>query len=234
MKTCAYCGRESDDAAAECRECGTKSFNPRINPAPDQGLSGGTEPIRSGEEPVIGCPKGVKRELSATQGWLPPVVALLALCLGFLWYLAASSAELPDRVATHFDFGGKANGWMSRQATVTFMGAMGVGLPLLLVSMASLVRVLPPSMINIPRRDYWLAPERRSQTAMLLFRHMLWLACLIVCFMGGIHYTLVRANQTVPPHMPSGLIWPMVAGFLVAIGVWIITLLRAFSIPRSA
>ena len=34
----------------------------------------------------------------------------------------------------------------------------------------------PPNMVNVPRREYWLAPERRSQTAMLLFRHMLWLA----------------------------------------------------------
>jgi hypothetical protein len=45
-----------------------------------------------------------------------PSVALLALCFGFLWYLASSSAELPDRVANHFDFGGEPNGWMSRQA----------------------------------------------------------------------------------------------------------------------
>jgi hypothetical protein len=55
-----------------------------------------------GEEPVIGCPAGVKRELSSKQGWVPPVLAILVLCFGFLWYLASSSAELPDRVATHF------------------------------------------------------------------------------------------------------------------------------------
>lgn len=175
----------------------------------------------------------MKQEPSATQGWVPPVVALLALCLGFLWYLASSSAELPDRVATHFGLGGEPNGWMSRQATVTFMRVMGIGLPLLLVGVASLVRILPPSMINIPRRDYWLAPERRSQTAMLLFRHMLWLASVVVCFMGGVHYALVRANQTVPPHMPSGLIWPILAGFLAAIGVWSIALLRKFTKPTS-
>jgi uncharacterized membrane protein len=176
----------------------------------------------------------VKRELSATKGWVAPVAVLLALCLGFLWYLASSSGELPDRVATHFGFGGEPNGWMSRQGTVAFMAVMGLGLPLLLVGVSSLVRVLPVSLINIPRREYWLGPERRSQAAMLLFRHMLWLACLVVCFMGGIQYTLVRSNQTMPPHMPSGLIWPMLAGFLAAIGVWIIALLRQFSNPRSA
>jgi hypothetical protein len=28
MKTCAYCGRENDDAAAFCAECGTDEFKP--------------------------------------------------------------------------------------------------------------------------------------------------------------------------------------------------------------
>ena len=27
MKICAYCGRENDDTAAQCRECGTEKFN---------------------------------------------------------------------------------------------------------------------------------------------------------------------------------------------------------------
>jgi len=27
MKTCAYCGRENDDAALRCQECGTEEFN---------------------------------------------------------------------------------------------------------------------------------------------------------------------------------------------------------------
>ena len=26
MKTCAYCGRENDDEAVDCRECGTREF----------------------------------------------------------------------------------------------------------------------------------------------------------------------------------------------------------------
>jgi hypothetical protein len=39
MKTCAYCGRENDDGAAECFECGTKDFNLPLDPVPSQGLS---------------------------------------------------------------------------------------------------------------------------------------------------------------------------------------------------
>lgn len=36
MKTCAYCGRENDDEAAECLECGTKDFNLPLDPVPNQ------------------------------------------------------------------------------------------------------------------------------------------------------------------------------------------------------
>src|SRR2546427_7634657 len=39
------------------------------------------------------------------------------------------------------------------------------------------VRFLPVNSINIPNRNYWLAPERRVVTFDFLFRHLLWLAC---------------------------------------------------------
>jgi hypothetical protein len=34
MKKCAYCGRENDDAAAHCRECGTEFAAPSVEPGP--------------------------------------------------------------------------------------------------------------------------------------------------------------------------------------------------------
>lgn len=39
MKTCTYCGRENDDGAATCFECGTKDFNLPEKRGPNQGMS---------------------------------------------------------------------------------------------------------------------------------------------------------------------------------------------------
>ena len=161
--------------------------------------------------------------------WIFPAAVLLALWILFLWYLAHSAVELPERVATHFSLSGEANGWMSRAGAIAFMRAMGLGLPLFIVLVAGLLRLLPASMINIPNREYWLAPERRARTVSVMFRQMLWLACLLVGFLGGLHYLTVRANQTVPAHMPGKLLLAVTLCFLAGLGIWIVSLIRSFS-----
>src|SRR3954468_21478203 len=100
------------------------------------------------------------------------ILGLLYLC--FLGYLISSAPQLPDRVATHFGAGGEPDGWMSRSSHLLFMGVFGLAFPLFVVGLFFILRFLPDSGLNIPHRDYWLAPERRSETFAYLFRHSLW------------------------------------------------------------
>jgi hypothetical protein len=60
-----------------------------------------------------------------------PAIALGALCLAFVVYLASSAPLLPERVAIHFGAGGHPNRWMTRTSHLVFLGALGLGLPLL-------------------------------------------------------------------------------------------------------
>src|SRR2546423_1804970 len=109
-----------------------------------------------------------------------PVVVLLlfvaAAAIDYALYLRL----MPDRVATHFSGAGLPNGWMSRRQLALFdVGLLGF-LLLLLIGLGLLGRFLPPTLINVPHRDYWFAPERRRESADRLFRHVLWLCCLLV------------------------------------------------------
>ncbi len=56
------------------------------------------------------------------------VLGLLYLC--FFGYLAASSSQLPERVATHFDGSGQPDGWSSRSDHLRFMLVFGLAFPL--------------------------------------------------------------------------------------------------------
>lgn len=150
-----------------------------------------------------------------------PAVLLLASCVGFLWFTFRSVSLLPDPVATHFDLSGQPDGWMSRAGAITFVQAMGLGLPLFIVALSAMIRFLPAGMINIPNREFWLAPERRAETASRMSAAMLWLACLLVCFLAGMHCLTIVANRTVPAHMPASGLWIILAAFLVCLGVWI-------------
>ena len=135
---------------------------------------------------------------------------------------------MPERVATHFNGSGEPNGWMSRSANQMFMLAFGLAFPLFVVLLCYLTRFLPSGLVNIPRRDYWLAPERRNETSDYLVRHSLWFACLAVCFVIGIQYSIVQANRLTPPHLSTPILLSVAGSFLAGTAVWVVVLFHHF------
>jgi len=157
-----------------------------------------------------------------------PAVAWGVLYAAFLVWLLTSGSELPARVASHFNFSGKADGWMPRGAYLFFVGALPVCFAAFFwfVSRAT---VHFPRLVNLPRRDFWLAPERREFTAALLLNRMLWLALIVTVFFGGLHILTVKANHQTPPQLQMGGLLVLVMGFFLALIVWIASLLMRFA-----
>ncbi len=153
-------------------------------------------------------------------------VALLAL-------LARTAPELPDRVATHFGVEGAADGWMSRPGYLVFTAVFPLALVALFAGLASLIRVLPARFVNLPNRDYWLAPERRATTSAMLRARFAWLGCLFVAFFGGLHVLTVEANRLTPPRLPMGGLLLVVMAFLMGLMLWIVFLLMRFAETRE-
>ena len=131
------------------------------------------------------------------------VFAIFAIAV--VAYLVSTGASLPQRLATHFDWHGQPNGWMSRPSYLRVFGLTGLGVPLLMIALLFAVRFFPAWMINIPRREYWLAPERRAQTFDCLLRWGLWFGCLFLAFLAAVHHLVVEANGRTPIAMPSGI-----------------------------
>lgn len=103
--------------------------------------------------------------------------------------------QLPERIATHFGADGQPNDWMSKAAGTLLICAFQIGIPLLLFSISSIVSVLPASMINIPHREYWLHPDRRTQSLEWMHRMMSWIAVLSMLFMSAISHLTFEANM---------------------------------------
>ena len=155
-------------------------------------------------------------------------IILGLLVVAFLGLLVATSIDLPTRVASHFDGGGRPNGWMSRSSYLIFTAAFGIGLPAIIVLGFLVLRHLPADLINIPRREYWLAPERRLATVTGLFHRSLWLACLLVAMMLGVHLLVVHANNSVPIRLSTPMILGLMGLFLAGIVTWLLSLVRHF------
>jgi uncharacterized membrane protein len=161
---------------------------------------------------------------------IAPLLVLAICYVLFFTYVSASYGDLPAKVASHFDIHGEPNGWMSRNTCVGFTLGLGILMPVFIVGMMAGAGRIPVSFINLPHRDYWLAPERRHAALAILRRYSLWFACMNVLFVTGLHWLIVQANASNTERHLSGVGFAVVVGgFLVGTGIWVRLLLRHFS-----
>jgi len=143
-----------------------------------------------------------------------------------------SLAILPERVAIHFGADGTPNGWASNLQNTLMMLAFHVLVFCAIYFAPTLISNLPSKWINLPNRNYWLAPARRAQ-AVDTFRRYLWqFGGGVFLFMLFAGLLVIRANLSDPVRFDERLFLLALGGFLAYTTYWIIALLRAFRIPR--
>lgn len=162
-------------------------------------------------------------------GWMIFVVLLLA-ALGQGFYFANT---LPDVVASHFNASGNADSWMNRKEFVAFYFATIAGTALILLLCAASFRAIKPRYLNLPNKEYWLAPERRKETLGYLSQAFAWFASATLLLLIDIfHQTyVVNTNRAETlPHPKLSLV--LYAGFAF---IWLVIVMRRFAVrsPRK-
>ncbi|HEV7404454.1 MAG TPA: DUF1648 domain-containing protein [Chthoniobacteraceae bacterium] len=160
-----------------------------------------------------------------------PAWLFAALYVVFLALVAAAQGRLPERLATHFDGAGQANGWATREQWRSTSLFMGTALPLGAVALFWILRVFPTRSFNLPRRDYWLGAEQRPSTFAWFLRHGWWLGCLELCFFIGIEGMILRANAVSPPRLLTGPLLAVAGLFLAGLALWVRQMFRRFGRP---
>jgi serine/threonine-protein kinase len=153
---------------------------------------------------------------------------VIALWLAFAGYVWLSASQLPERVATHFGAGGEPNGWMTRAQHVQFTLLFGLLVPAFFLGIFAAIRPLGDRWLNIPRKDYWLAPERREETYDFIMRLGFWLAGMFIAFLAGIHWSILTANARTPIVLPASSVGWVAGPFLVAIFGWMVIFFGRF------
>jgi predicted Ser/Thr protein kinase len=146
-----------------------------------------------------------------------------------LLYVNATHSQLPNRVATHFGPSGAANGWMTRQDHITLTCLTPLGLIAVLALLLGF-NMLNPQLVNIPNRDYWMAPERRRATMFILGGQNLLLGASITIFLGCIYWSILTVNQSIPPKLSGGTLFGPVVGFVGLMALWGVGFATRFSI----
>lgn len=153
------------------------------------------------------------------------LLLLLAVLAAFVWQ---TSKELPAVVASHFAANGVANGFMPRTAYAVLITVLVVGVPLLLALLPAAAISGAGKKLNIPHREYWLAPERREDTIAFLRAHGRWFAVVVALFLSDVHWLVVEANGLQPPVLFYRSIVTALVVFALALLVWLWALVARF------
>jgi uncharacterized membrane protein len=159
---------------------------------------------------------------------LPKLIYGLLAAVGLI-YFSLLYPQLPESMASHFNASGAPTAWMPKSGffMLIFIVSLAAGVPVFLVprSMAK----LPNDKINLPNKEYWLAPERRIETMQYLGTQMGWFGCaLLAPLLSGL-YIAVAANFRPAHHFDSGSFYVVLGAFLAFIIFWLVRLFSHFS-----
>jgi len=103
-----------------------------------------------------------------------------------------------------------------------------VAAPALVASSALWARVLPPQLVSLPNKRYWLSPERRAASLEVLASLSLRFAAALAIFLCFVHWLVVQANSVKPPKLQEEWLFAGLAVLGALTLLWIFSLYRRF------
>lgn len=159
------------------------------------------------------------------------LAAIIVVATAHAFYVYPS---LPDTMASHFDLSGTADGFQEKSKFMVFYALIMVMMVGTFVGIAYVIPNAPESMINIPHKDYYLAPERREATLDRLISELLWMGNATVLFIFWMMSQAFQANMTEgAPTLGLSASLSTVA-YLVLILGWCVRLAFLYPKPQTA
>lgn len=156
-------------------------------------------------------------------------IAVLLLCLfemARLWFIA------PDQMAAHFNAQGDPDRFVSKAEFFWFQAQTLLVIILVSLPLQVLFMVLPPDLINISNREFWLAPERLDETIGRLNSFGAMLFGVIVLMIQAAFEISAYANLQNPIQFNTGLMSMIMAAGMIVIGLLLVQLVISFRLPR--
>ena len=151
----------------------------------------------------------------------------LAAAQGAYYY-----SQLPQRVASHFNAAGQPDGWMDKETMVWLSIGFIAGMSVMWLGIGTLLKCTPVSLINLPNKDYWLAPERRDWTFAAISADFARFGYVLCSFLLILFEMAYRANLRTEPRL-SNAVWLLLAGFLVFSLIWTVKFYLYFRRPAG-
>ena len=156
------------------------------------------------------------------------ITCILGILLALYYYY-----QLPERVATHFNGSGNADGFGDKGVNLILAAGLHIFLTALFLAIPFLMKVSSVNLVNLPHREYWLAPERKEETIIRITGKVYRYGAAVNLFFICINYLIFKANQTIPPGLDLTLFLTLMTVFFAYTLYWVLDLYKKFRKPKD-
>ncbi len=136
---------------------------------------------------------------------------------------------MPDPMVSHFGFNGEANSYMSKNGFFAFEA-------ILFLVMTGSFLVMPWAFekykvkagINLPNKDYWLAPARADYFYAYFRESFAWFGVATLILLIGVMQMTFAANMQANPVLDNVEFLILFIGYLLFTAIWTISFCRKF------
>lgn len=162
----------------------------------------------------------------------PGTIAMSAATALGIGQIALCFQGMPEQVVSHFDSMGNADGWSDKRTFATEMVLLHALLAAMFGGIGAVLGRIPDSLINLPNKATWLAPERREDTIGWIANRLAWFGFAVQALLCAVvRISLLASTEGGAP--PAYAHWALLAAFLGFFLVWIVGFLRRFARPAA-
>ena len=160
------------------------------------------------------------------------LVLYLVMTILTLLQIGYYYAQMPENVASHFNWQGKADNWSSKNLfMIVNLGVLALTSTIFL-GIRFLLPNTPEKWMNLPNKEYWLQPGRKKETLNALARSITWFGCATMgLFMATLHLAF-QANLSSDPVLGDAIKYLLLL-YLAYTVVWVIRLILRFRKPAD-
>lgn len=148
-------------------------------------------------------------------------------------FVLVTSNELPPEMASKFDMYGIASTVMTTRDNYrfTYLLTLFMTSGTIVLAFAG-VSIASTESINLPHKDYWLAPKRKHATMSYILSWGAIIGIATLLLLGAVHFAVVLAHRNTPPAMPVAALWAPIALYSLVVSWMVFQLWRRFRLPQ--
>lgn len=133
----------------------------------------------------------------------------------------------PPVVASHFDIRGVPDSMVSKTSLLLFHIILVVSVSVLFFLSGVFLHKIPPQLLNLPKKDYWLDPVRRDKTYNIFSKYLFWFADITLIFFVAAFQKVYMFNLSGEKKIGDFFFYYLLA-FLFAAGLFAAAFFKKF------